>query len=300
MKIAIIGARGRLGCILRRHFEANACEVFAFSRNADAHHLPLEFLPQLLVRTPPDVVIHMAWSTVPSSAENDPGGEWHRDLPLLSEMLRQVDAQRVQTNRPPHLVFFSSCAVYGEPAKFGDILDERCKPSPIGWYARGKAHAEQLIEAFAERGNPAVVLRVTNPYGFVQDARCLQGVIPALVRALVTGGEFTMWGGGDAVKDYLHISDLCRAVEFVVRGGLQGTYNVAAGRSVSLRDLVGMVEGITGHSVKCRLAPAAPWDVRRGRYSHQALTAVTGWQPSVDLVEGLPALVRLLEEVSIP
>jgi UDP-glucose 4-epimerase len=274
--------------------------VFALSRNADAHHLPLGYLPHLLVQNPPDVLIHMAWSTVPSSAESNPGTEWYNDLPLLSEMLRDVDARRIQTNRPTHLVFFSSCAVYGEPTKPSDVLDEHCKPSPIGWYARGKAHAEQLIEAFSDRGNPAAVLRVTNPYGFAQDARCLQGVIPALVRAAVTGNEFSMWGGGDAVKDYLHISDLCRAVECVVRSRLQGTYNVAAGRSVSLGDLVGMVEEITNRTVECRAAPAAPWDVRSGRYSHQALTAATGWKPSVDLAEGLRALVRLLAEVLTP
>jgi hypothetical protein len=37
--------------------------------------------------------------------------------------------------------------------------------------------------------------------------------------------------------------------------------------------------------------------VRSGRYSHQALNAATGWQPSVDLADGLPGLVRLVEEV---
>ena len=127
----------------------------------------------------------------------------------------------------------------------------------------------------------------------------MQGVIPALVRATVQGQDFSMWGG-DSVKDYLHISDLCRAVEHVVQGGLQGTYNVAAGHSVSLSDLVHMVENITGQQVKCKVSPPPPWDVRSGRYSHQALTKATGWKPEVDLEKGLPATVRLFKDMPTP
>jgi len=274
--------------------------VTGFSRNADAEHQPLGMLGQMLDRCRFDAVLHLAWSTVPSTAEADPGVEWREDLPLLSAVLRDLDLCRVAGQHVPLLLFFSSCAVYGEARQSGQIFDETCAVRPIGWYAKGKVQAEELIGAFAERGQPSVVLRVTNPYGFVQDVRYLQGVIPALVRAAVQGGEFTMWGGGDAVKDYLHSSDLCRAVEATMQRGLTGTYNVAAGRSVSLRDLVGLVEANTGRLVKCRVSTAAPWDVRRGRYSHQAITDATGWQPSVDLAAGLPSLVRLLEETSTP
>lgn len=285
-----------MGRELRRYFEGLGCEVTGFSRNADTAHSSLVTFSQELEHDHFDALVHLAWSTVPSTAEIEPGVEWREDLPLLSTMLRDLDVRRAASGRAPLLVFFSSCAVYGEALQSGHVFDEACTLRPIGWYARGKVQAEQLIGAFAERGNPAVVLRVTNPYGFAQDSRYLQGVIPALVRAGVQGGEFTMWGGGDALKDYLHISDLCRAVECVVQGGVSGTYNVAAGQSVSLRNLVGMVENITGRPVKCRVSPAAPWDVRSGRYSHQALTTATGWKPEVGLREGLPALVRLLEE----
>jgi nucleoside-diphosphate-sugar epimerase len=244
--------------------------------------------------------LHLAWSTFPRSAEADPGLEWRDDLPILASILRSLDARRVSGRSVPRLIFFSSCAVYGEAPRSGYVFDETCAVRPISWYARGKAQAEELIGAFADRGNPAVVLRVTNPYGFVQDARYLQGVIPPLVCAAVQGAEFNVWGRDDAVKDFLHISDLCRAVEAVVHKDLRGTYNVAAGRSVSLRDLVSLVEAITDRTVKCRVSTAAPWDVRGGRYSHQALADATGWQPSVDLSAGLSALVRLLEEMPAP
>jgi UDP-glucose 4-epimerase len=297
MKIAITGARGRLGSVLRKHLRASGFEVAAFSRVSNETHLHLSLLPLEIANGAYDAILHLAWSTVPSTAEADPGVEQRDDLPVLANILHNVDARRVSGGRVPRLIFFSSCAVYGEAPHSGHVFDETCAARPIGWYARGKVQAEELIGAFAERGNAAVVLRVTNPYGFKQDSRYQQGVVPALVRAAVQGGEFTMWGGGKTLKDYLHISDLCRAVECVLERDLRGTYNVAAGQSVSLRDLVGMVETITGRPVKCRVSPAATWDVRSGRYSHQALTAATEWLPSVDLAGGLPDLVRLVEEM---
>ena len=299
MKIAITGARGRLGSSVRWHFENNSYQVLAFSRNADAMHEALGCLPKMLRSERVDAILHMAWSTVPLTAERNPGAEWEDDLPRLASLLRNLDALKEIGVTPPRLVFFSSCSVYGEPLSDCPILHENDALRPKGWYARGKVQAEQLIEVFAGRGIPVVVLRVTNPYGFSQDTRCMQGVIPALVRAAVHGKEFPIWGG-DSVKDYLHISDLCRAVERVVQGGLQGTYNVAAGHSVSLSDLVRMVENITRQQVKCRVSPPAPWDVRNGRYSHQALTKATGWKPEVDLEKGLPALVRLFKDMSTP
>jgi UDP-glucose 4-epimerase len=296
MKIAITGARGRLGKELRQYFEQSGHEVIGFSRNPDAAHQPLNLFGRMLENSSFDAVLHLAWSTVPSTAEIHPGVEWREDLPLLSAMLSELDTRRVNGASTPRLLFLSSCSVYGEAAHDGVLFDETCTLRPIGWYARAKAQAEGLILAFAERGNSSVVLRVTNPYGFVQDARCLQGVIPAMIRAARQGGDFTMWGGDCAVKDYLHVSDFCRAVDIVLRGGLHGTYNVASGHSVSLRDLIASVERITGLRVIRKESPAAAWDVRNGRYSHKALTDATGWTPRVDLAEGLTAFLDSLGE----
>ena len=284
MKIAMTGARGRLGRVLREHFASAGDEVMAFSRNADADHAPLSSLPQVLEQGSVDVLLHLAWSTVPATAEQTPGIEWREDLPLLSDLLSTL-ATRDQS--APRLIFFSTCAVYGE-AQFGQAFTERDEPKPKGWYASGKVAAEQLLERFrAEHGVASCILRVTNPYGFTQGAQCLQGVIPAMLLAAKQGREFTAWGEGDAMKDYLHIDDLCAAVDAVVRSNVMGTYNVASGVSRSLRDVAALVEKSAGASLKIRHTEARPWDVQHARYSHAALSEATGWQPKVGLEEGV-------------
>ena len=68
MKIAITGARGRLGRVLRRHFASRGDDVLAFSRNADAAHAALSTLPEVIESGQIDLLLHMAWSTVPATA----------------------------------------------------------------------------------------------------------------------------------------------------------------------------------------------------------------------------------------
>lgn len=284
MKIGITGARGRLGRVLRRHFETAGDEVVAFSRNADAAHAPLSSLPPLLEKGSLDTLLHLAWSTVPATAEQAPGVEWREDLPLLSDLLNALVSRKTSA---PRLIFFSSCAVYGEsPA--GQLFRENDILAPKGWYASGKVAAEQLMERFrAEHAVASCILRVTNPYGFAQGEQCLQGVIPAMLHAAKQGNEFTAWGDGDAVKDYLHIDDLCAAVDATVRADVKGVYNVACGVSRSLRDVAAIVEKCAGAPLRIRHTAAKPWDVQNGRYSHEALTRATGWQPKVEFEEGV-------------
>lgn len=293
MRIAITGARGRLGRVLRRHFEAAGEEVEGFSRNADAVHLSLAALVPLLEQDSLDVLLHLGWSTVPATSEQTPGLEWTEDLPLLANILRTLVSRG---KRAPMLLFFSSCAVYGEP-ECGHVLAESDTPAPKGWYATGKLAAENLLERFrAQHGVPSCVLRVSNPYGFTQGDQCMQGVIPTMLAAARGRSEFIAWGDGDAVKDYLHIDDLSAAVGAALQGQLQGTYNVASGESRSLSEVANLVEACLGTSLTIRHEMAKPWDVQHGRYSHDALTEATGWAPKVLFEEGLKRFLTAAEQ----
>ena len=291
MKIAITGARGRLGRVLRRHFEEEGDEVLAFSRTAEDIHASLEELPSLLERAEVDSVLHLAWSTVPATAEQMPDVEQREDLPLLLSLLSALRGRG-----RPHFVFFSTCAIYGEPQS-GQVFTENDVPAPKGRYAAGKVAAEKLIEEFgAAHGIDSCVLRVTNPYGFSQGEDSKQGVIPAMLGAARSNTEFTAWGTGDAVKDYLHIDDLCAAVDAAVRNSLAGTFNVAAGVSLSLNQVAQIVEAASRQQLQIRHIEPQPWDVQGGRYSNEKFARATGWLPRVDFAEGIARFARQMSE----
>ena len=285
MRVAITGARGRLGRVMRKSLEARGDEVVALSRNADAEHLALGEMQALIEKGNLDAIVHAAWSTVPSTAERAPGMEWREDLPLLASILGMLSRCAQSGERVPRLIFLSTCAVYGEPAEGGLPFDETSPVNPRGWYASGKTAAEGLIKRFDAL--PTLVLRTTNPYGYTQADQCMQGVLPVMVRAAKAGHTFRLWGSGEAIKDYLDVSDFSSAVEAVLAGGQTGVFNVASGKSVALNEVIRLVENATGRTLRIERHPAAGWDVQHGRYSHAALTAATGWVPKVSFEAGV-------------
>jgi len=94
LKIFITGGRGRLAkCLGPLLSQQDHC-IKSFSRNANTQHLPLSGPGRELERNSADIVLHLAWSTVPATAELEPGSEWREDLPLLSLIATQLLRQK--------------------------------------------------------------------------------------------------------------------------------------------------------------------------------------------------------------
>jgi UDP-glucose 4-epimerase len=294
VKIFITGGRGRLANSLGPLLRQQGHHIQAFSRNANSQNLPLAGLGRELEKNPADVVLHLAWSTVPATAELEPGIEWREDLPLLSQIATQLLRQKKAKGRSPLLVFFSSCSIYGN-GKITLPFRETDPANPIGWYARGKLEAERLLCYHHEvNGLPVLILRVSNPYGFGQDATTLQGVVPALFKAALTQKTFRQWGDGKALKDFLHIKDLFSALKRCLNQRVQGIFNICSGQPISLRMLIRKIEKDLGMKLKVHREKAKSWDVTHAAYSPLRMRKTTGWSPQISLEQGL----RFLREAA--
>jgi UDP-glucose 4-epimerase len=287
MKIAITGARGRLGQYIARQLDENGHDVMRFSREADVEHRAITKLPEILLHNRVDAVLHLGWSTVPATAEMSPGLEWAEDLPLLRDILCSLQRDCPVSHPSPHLIFFSSCAVYGEAAA-GESFNESAPTNPKGWYAQAKVHAEEVVQRFAVvHGIDALVMRVSNPYGFRQSVGKQQGIIPRLIRSVKMSEKFVMWGDGSATKDYLHIDDLYKAVELALIQRSTGLLNIARGQSLSLQQLIELVSrSMRGHPI-FEKTPAKPWDVQRSFIDIKKSEEVLRWVPSINIENGL-------------
>ena len=287
MKICLTGARGRLGSILGDWLEKDGHQVIRFSRNADAKFACLSDLPQQ-IRQGTDAVLHLAWSTVPASAERSPGIEWREDLPLLSALLNECIAQPAGRSTSPLFVFFSSCSVYGEfPAGRAAPFSEGDECKPKGWYASGKKAAEDLLAKFTSDGLRCLVLRVSNPFGFVQSSLNLQGFIPVAANAARQKVPLSVWGDGKATKDFLDVRDLYSALASALSLQMTGTFNVCSGQSHSLEDVIRIVEKTSATELSIDYVRAAPWDVGTGLYSNSLFSAHADWSPRVTLEQGI-------------
>jgi UDP-glucose 4-epimerase len=284
-RLLVTGGRGRLASLIVDYFRAPAHPVLLYSRAAGPGFREYSSLGESREFQEADTLLHLAWSTLPASSEQNPGSEQQHDLPHLERLLAALVS--LPSGQRPHFVFFSSGgAVYGNAAGRPSLEDDACHP--IGSYGRAKLAAEQLIQAAAHRhGLPCAILRISNPYGYPVPSGRVQGIIPHAIRAAIAGHTLTLWGDGHARKDFLYYTDFLAGLQEVVDRRLTGTFNLCAGESHSVRDIIALVETHTGRKISTTTTPAPAWDVADSRLNNSKILAATGWRPQVSLDEGI-------------
>lgn len=162
------------------------------------------------------------------------------------------------------LVFSSSCAVYGNPQIVPLREDHPC--APVSPYGTSKWMVEQLLhDASRAYGLRSVSLRYFNAAG----ALAHEGLgerhtpethsIPLLLHAARTGKPFSIFGtdyptpDGTCIRDYIHIHDLAdahhKALLHLERGYPSDVFNLGTGVGCSVKELVAVVQKVTGCSL---------------------------------------------------
>jgi len=280
-RLAVTGGRGRLASLLADHLRSH--EVTLFSRGGGEGFQDLARLEPELANH--GALLHLAWSTLPATSEKGGGTEWQADLPALERILRAIAALPAEAR--PHFVFFSTGgAVYGNAPGRPSRESDAC--APIGRYGQAKRAAEEIVERqAAAHGLACTILRISNPYGYPVPKSRMQGIIPHALRCATEGQPLTLWGDGHARKDFLYYTDFLSAVEAVVTRRLTGTFNLSAGESHTVREVIALVEKHTGRKVALAFQPAPAWDVQDSRLDNGRLRAAAAWRPLVSLDEGI-------------
>lgn len=132
----------------------------------------------------------------------------------------------------------------------------------------------------------------TNLYGerdHFEDDR--SHVIPALVkRFLAAEGEVTVWGTGQATRDFLYAGDAARGLCLLAEKG-HGAVNLGSNRETSIRELVDLIAGATGYKGAVRWDASKP-DGQPRRLLHTAKAKSFGFEPQISLEEGLKRTVE--------
>ncbi len=280
-RLLITGGRGRLASLIADHFSASPRSVLLYSRTGNDGFNPLGELLRPGALSANDVLLHLAWSTLPATAGQTLGLVDSPDLRLLENLLHACAARRT------HFIFFSTGgAIYGNAP--GRSNTEQDAPRPIGAYGCAKLAAERLIHQIAAQYDlPYTILRISNPYGYPVPSGRAQGIIPHAIRCAIERQPLTLWGDGHAQKDFLHYTDFLRALEQVITRRLTGIFNLCAGESHRVDEIIAFVEKHTGEKIVTHLTPAPAWDVQDSRLDNRQLASATGWHPQVSLDEGI-------------
>jgi dTDP-glucose 4,6-dehydratase len=190
-------------------------------------------------------------------------------------------------NRAKAAVCYLGTTVIYDTAKYQDeAITEESVKNPRTYYAVQKLAGEDIVRNMAEKWS---VVRPLFAFGGNGD---MNSLIAKSIYAAARGKTIDMFLDPDKVKDYLHVSDFCRAVELVCRdisGKGWGTdWNVAAETPLPAGKVVNLLENELSCSVE-RLIKWYPSTDYLGnhRLSAEKIRAKLGWKPALDLSAGI-------------
>lgn len=223
--------------------------------------------------------------------------EWSRTHAVnVGGMVQLLEAIARLPRKIP-VVYASSAAVYGDNEQLP--LAETTPAMPITAYGVDKlgcelhAHVGALVH-----GVPALGLRFFNVYGPRQDPSSpYSGVVSIFMRRIPAGQPITLYGDGMQTRDFIHVSDVVRALQAAMRAlgkgrVLHDVCNVCTGKGVSLLELVAAIESISGKEAEKHFAPARTGDIKHSRGNAEKLTALLGIKPQMALLEGLRTVME--------
>lgn len=192
-----------------------------------------------------------------------------------------------------HLVTFGSAAEYGDTPCDGEAIAEDAPCHPVGVYGATKLAATCAALGLAKRFDVRVsVLRPFNIVGAGCPESLLVGAVIARVKAGLAkpGRNEIAVGRTDTSRDFIAVEDVVEAVIAVIRARApSGVLNVCSGVPVSISDLLDTLRDVTNKAFSWRTDPSLvrPDDPPISFGTHARLTAVTGFDPRVPLVQSL-------------
>lgn len=199
---------------------------------------------------------------------------------------RRADVSRV--------VFASSGAVLAgaEPP-----LSEAQVPRPLAPYGASKLYGEAALEAFQSvYGFSGVALRFSNVYGPWCEHK--RSVVAEFLRRVMARRPLVIHGSGRQTRDFLHVDDVCRAVRVALRSPTRGVFQLGTGVETSINRLASLVQRAAGVRVAVERRPARTGEARRNYSDISKAREVLGFEPRVELAEGLSATHAWLAERS--
>ena len=214
----------------------------------------------------------------------------------LLETARKAGVQRV--------VLACSCAAYGDGPE--QPKHEGLVPRPMSPYAAQKIACELYAQTYTRAyGLPCVALRYFNVYGPRQDPKSeYAAAIPRFTTRLLQGQRPIVFGDGQQTRDFVHISDVVRANLLAATSdkGPGEVVNVASGVSSSLIDLIATLKQVIGSSaagLEIEHQASRAGDLRESSADISKARAVLGYEPRVQLKEGLAGVVEFFRGVKV-
>jgi nucleoside-diphosphate-sugar epimerase len=190
------------------------------------------------------------------------------------------------------IVHFSSSEVYGTAQYIP--MDEKHPTLPLSTYAVSKLAADRLCFVFHhEHGIPVIILRPFNSYG---PRETQPYVIPEIISQLARG-KVVKLGNIKARRDFTYVEDVARGAVAIMESDIPDgeVVNLGSNKAYSIEELAHLVGELMGYDdieIKIEASRLRPLDVDLLLCDYSKARKYTGWEPKVDIKEGLKRTIE--------
>lgn len=241
---------------------ADCCSYFAIDVISDE-------LRTHLLKVNYDCIFHLAGSASVQLSVERPFADFEINLRGTLNLLETLRTVKFT----PRLVYFSSAAVYGNPAR--SPIREEDATVPISPYGISKLAAERYLHVYSKiHGLPAVSVRPFSVYGPGQGKQVVFDIIRKID---INADTLELFGTGMEARDFIYVSDLTDALLLIAeKSDMSGeVYNLASGKSTGIAEIAAEI---------CRIAAVSP----KIEYMGSVRPGVPlKWQADISKVESL-------------
>jgi UDP-glucose 4-epimerase len=234
----------------------------------------------------PDIVNHHAAQTnIQDSVQNS---RLFTDVNILGTINLVEQAVRYNVDR---FIFASSgLLLYGNP----DYLpcDEEHVVKPTCQYAASKRAVEEYLQANLKNyGMEYTIFRYSNVYGPRQNPQGLYSVIAAMIVNMLVGETVTIYPGGEEQRDYIYIDDCAHANLLALNSDKSGIYNLGSGFGTTINTILTVLKSLTKYDFVTINTESNSGQIQKIYLDASKAQHDLGWQPSVDIFNGLEKTV---------
>lgn len=218
---------------------------------------------------------------------------------MLSVLINTNLLMAAKENEVGRYFFASSACVYSQEYQVDleviPLKETFAYPAmPEDGYGWEKLFSERMCRHFREDYNietrVARFHNVYGPYGTYEGGRekAPAAICRKVAQAKISGNhEIEIWGDGEQRRSFMWVEDCIRGIEDVTKSDFYDPVNLGSAETVSINQLVELVEGIAGIKLKRNYNLTAPQGVRARTSDNSLFRSLYGWEPSTPLSTGI-------------
>ena len=205
--------------------------------------------------------------------------------PDLTYEINSESVKNLVENFEKRIIFLSTCSVYG--AQDG-VLTEDSGTNPLSEYASSKLKAEEYL-----KDSDALIFRLGTLFGLSDEfSRVRLDLVVNILTAKALIDKKISVFGGEQWRPLLHVNDVSNAISHCLKTDVSGIYNLHH-KNYRIIDIAREIENKV-KDVELEVTPMSFEDARNYQVSSQKLLDETGFEASIELINGVNEIYDLI------